>query len=208
VVVASTLAFLSCLSGKWIVVLFRRLCLLLIPFPLFAVFIFRLMVMSAKERRVTNIDARDIAILVLPDSVETKVKEEQSETEGRNKGEVEKCEEQLPGNPPYAEEQEPPEDGWFCLQCSESSCQFLQWQEELERIVDIMNPDLTNKQKRYQLYRHVSRRHHGTLGKGNRKPSPSCFKQGMRDCTHQRNTRGTNPHTTVDQMTEPHPYTS
>jgi hypothetical protein len=44
-----------------------------------------------------------------------------------------------------------------------------------------LNPDLTKKQKRYQLYRHVSRYRHGTLGKGNCKPLPLCFEQGMRD---------------------------
>jgi hypothetical protein len=44
-----------------------------------------------------------------------------------------------------------------------------------------MNPDLSNKEKRYQLYHHVSCRHHGKLGKGNHRPLPSCFEQGMRD---------------------------
>jgi hypothetical protein len=47
----------------------------------------------------------------------------------------------------------------------ESPCQVLQWQEELERIVDCMNPDKSNTQKRFELYGHVTRRHHGTLGK-------------------------------------------
>jgi hypothetical protein len=137
--------------------------------------------MSAEERGVANIDARDISILVLPDKEKT-LDEEETKAEGQKEGEAEqKCEEELPNNPPCAEEQEPPEDRWFCPQCSESPCQFVQWQEELERIVDCMNPDLSNKQKRYELYRHVTRRRHGTLGKGNRKPLPSCFERGMRD---------------------------
>jgi hypothetical protein len=143
------------------------------------------LVMSADERRVAKIDARDISTLVLPDSEEKKTKKEKTNEEGLKVEAAEKCEEELPDNPPSAEESaeedEPTEDGWFCPHCSESPCQFLQWQEELERIVDCMNPDKSNKQKRFELYGHVTRRRHGTLGKGNRKPLPSCFEQGMRD---------------------------
>jgi hypothetical protein len=139
------------------------------------------LVMSADERRVANIDPRDISTLVLPDSEEKTVKKEETKAEGLKVEAAEKCEEELPDNPPDAEEDEPPEDGWFCPHCSESPCQFLQWQEELKRIVDCMNPDKSNKQKRFELYRHVTRRPHGTLGKGNRKPLPSCFEQSMRD---------------------------
>jgi hypothetical protein len=98
-----------------------------------------------------------------------RLKKEETKAEGLKVEADEKCEEELPDNPPASE------DGWFCLQCSGSPCQFLQWQEELERIVNCMNPDLSNKQKRYELYRHVTRRRHGTLGKGNCKPLPSCF---------------------------------
>jgi hypothetical protein len=104
------------------------------------------MVMGANERRVANIDARDISILVLPDSEEKTTKKEKTKTEGLKveakemceeelPDDPERCEEELPDNPPCAEEDEPPEDGWFCPHCSESPCQFLQWQEELERIV-------------------------------------------------------------------------
>jgi hypothetical protein len=137
--------------------------------------------MGAKERRVADIDARDISILVLPDSEEKNKKKEKTKAEGLKVEAKATCEEELPDNPPCAEEEEPTEDGWFCPHCSESPCQFLQWQEELERIVDCMNPDKSNKQKRFELYGHVTRRRHGTLGKGNRKPLPSCFEQGMRD---------------------------
>jgi hypothetical protein len=139
------------------------------------------LVMSADERRVAKIDARDISTLVLPDSEEKTVKKEETKAEGLNVEAAEKCEEELPDNPPSAEEDEPPEDGWFCPHCLESPCQFLQRQEELERIVDCMNPDKSTKQKRFELYGHVTRRRHGTLGKGNRKALPSCFEQGMRD---------------------------
>jgi hypothetical protein len=137
--------------------------------------------MSADERRVANIGARDISTLVLPDSEEKTVKKEEIKAEGLKVEAAEKCEEELPDNPLSAEEDKPPEDGWFCPHCSDSPCQFLQWQEELERIVDCMNPDKSNKQKRFELYRHVTRRCHGTLGKGKRKPFPSCFEQSMRD---------------------------
>jgi hypothetical protein len=139
------------------------------------------MVMSANKRRVANIDARDISILVLPDSAERTIKKEETQAEGLKVEAKQTCEEELPDNLPCAEEDEPTEDRCFCPQCSESPCQFLQWQEELERIVDCMNPDLSNKQRRYELYQHVARRRHGTLGKDNRKPFPSCFEQGMRD---------------------------
>jgi hypothetical protein len=108
-------------------------------------------------------------------------RERKTKAEGLKAEAKETCEEELPDNPPCAEEDEPMEDGWFCPQCSELPCQFLQWQEKLKRIVDCMNPDKSNKQKRFKLYRHVIRCRHGTLGKGNRKPLPSCFEQGMRD---------------------------
>jgi hypothetical protein len=79
------------------------------------------------------------------------------------------------------EDQEPPEDMWFCPHCSDSPCEFLQLQQEIERVVNVMDPTISNKSKRNQLYRHMSRRRFGTLGKGNRWPLPSCFEQGIRD---------------------------
>jgi hypothetical protein len=103
----------------------------------------------------------------------TQKKKRQRETkaEGLKVEAKETCEEELPDNPPCAAEDEPTEDGWFCLQCLENPCQFLQWQEELKRIVDCMHLDLSNKQRKYELYRHVTRRRCGTLGtKGNHKP--------------------------------------
>jgi hypothetical protein len=144
-------------------------------------------VMSANEKRVANMDAREVSICVLPDSnkkvkVEGKMVVKQEGNKAKEKEGVEdKCEEELPDNPPSVEQEEPPEDAWFCPQCSDSPCQFLQWQEELEKCVTVMTPDLTNKEKRYRLYCHVSRRRHGMLGKGNRRPIPSCLEQGMRD---------------------------
>jgi hypothetical protein len=66
-------------------------------------------------------------------------------------------EEQAPDDLPCAEDQETPaEDEWYCPLCGNSPCQFLQWQEGLERIVDIMYAEVTNKAKRYQMYRHMS----------------------------------------------------
>jgi hypothetical protein len=77
--------------------------------------------------------------------------------------------------------QDEPEDEWFCPTCNHSPCSFVQWQEELETIVDLMHPEATNKSKRYHMYKHIIRRLHGTLGKGNRKEVPVCFSQGLAD---------------------------
>jgi hypothetical protein len=109
------------------------------------------------------------------------VTDEKNKKEQYKEGGRDRCEEEVPNNLLCVEEQELPENMWCCLQCSEWPCQFLQWQEELERIVNFRNPDLTNKEKRYQLYFHVSCRPHGALCKGNCRPLPSCFEQGMRD---------------------------
>jgi hypothetical protein len=145
------------------------------------------MVMSAEERRVANMSAREFSFHILLDSnkkvkVEGKMVIKHEGEKAKEKGGVEdKCEEELPDNPPFVEEEEPPEDAWFCPNCSDSPCQFLQWQEELECCVSVITPDLTNKEKRFRLYCHVSRRRHGMLGKGNRRPLPSWIEQGMRD---------------------------
>jgi hypothetical protein len=109
------------------------------------------MVMGANERRVANIDTRDISILVLPGSEEKTTKKIKTKAEGLKVEAKETCEEELPDNPPCAEEDEPTDDVWFCPQCLESPCQFLKWQEELGRIADCMKPDLSNKQRRYEL---------------------------------------------------------
>jgi hypothetical protein len=82
----------------------------------------------------------------------------------------------IPDNLPHAEDQEmPAEDDWFCPCCAHSPCSFLQWQEELEQIVDIMYPEVSNKQKCYHMYRHITRKLHGHLRKGNCKSLPGCF---------------------------------
>jgi hypothetical protein len=66
-------------------------------------------------------------------------------------------EEQIPDNLPREENEEPPaEDEWFFPVCKNSPCLFLQHQDELEHQVDIMYPLVTNKQKRYHMYRHMS----------------------------------------------------
>ena len=65
--------------------------------------------------------------------------------------------------------------------CAKSPCVFLEWQEELERHVDIMYPEVSNKAKRYHMYRHMLRKLHGHMGKGKRKRLPSCILQGLRD---------------------------
>jgi hypothetical protein len=57
----------------------------------------------------------------------------------------------------------------------------MQWQEELERIVDTIYPKVTNYEKRFHMYHHMPRQLHGLLGKGNCKPLPGCFEQGLRE---------------------------
>jgi hypothetical protein len=78
-------------------------------------------------------------------------------------------------------QQEPPIDSTYCHICLQTHCLFLQWQEDLEASVEIMYPEETNRAKRYHMYRRMSRELNGHLGKGNRKPLPGCFTQGLRD---------------------------
>jgi hypothetical protein len=106
---------------------------------------------------VANIDARDISILVLSNEEKTLDEEETKD------------------NPPSAEEQAGASGEWVVLPAMLEIT--AQWQEELERIMGVMILNLKKKQKTYQLYQHASRRSHGTLGKGNHKPLPSCFEQ-------------------------------
>ncbi len=89
---------------------------------------------------------------------------------------------QVPEDLPREENQEPPpEDEWDYAIGNNSPCLFVQYQDELERHVDIMYPAVTNKQKRYHMYRHMLQGLHGHLGKGKRKPLPGCFTQGLRE---------------------------
>jgi DNA-directed RNA polymerase subunit M/transcription elongation factor TFIIS len=114
-----------------------------------------------------------------PESVDRKKKEGKVKEE-ENKKEV-KREDKLLDEYIYDVWQDEPEDEWLCPTCNHSPCSFVQWQEELERIVDLMHPEATNKSKRYHMYKHIIRRLHGTLGKGNRKEVPVCFSQGLAD---------------------------
>jgi hypothetical protein len=77
--------------------------------------------------------------------------------------------------------QEPPVDPLYCKFCTKTPCVFLEWQEEIERIVEVMYPLEPNKTKRYHMYRRMSRELHGPLGRGCRKPLPHCFVHGFRD---------------------------
>ena len=55
-------------------------------------------------------------------------------------------EEQAPDDLPRPEvEPEPLTEEWFCTNCSDSPCLFLQYQDELESHVDLMAPEATNK---------------------------------------------------------------
>ncbi len=109
-------------------------------------------------------------ICSLPNNEEkTKVKEE------RGRHAEDECEEEMPDSLPSVEEQEQPEDKWFFIHCLDSPCQFMQWPQEIKRAVHGMDPALTNKSKRYTLYRRMFHCHFGTLGKGNHRPLPLCF---------------------------------
>jgi hypothetical protein len=92
---------------------------------------------------------------------------------------LEVLEEQEPSDSPSSVDEVEYVDQWLCPACNNSPCQFLQYQEELERIVDCLYPEVTNKTKRYHMYRHMSRRLHGPLGKGVRRKLPVCFTQGL-----------------------------
>jgi hypothetical protein len=110
---------------------------------------------------------------------EEKTKEEAKEEETKEEEPWEECkgsfpdscyptpppnfEERMPDNMPPTEEEEP-KDEWYCPHCRSSPCVFLQYQNELERQVNIMYPEVTNKQKRYHVYRHMSRRLYSHLG--------------------------------------------
>jgi hypothetical protein len=59
-----------------------------------------------------------------------------------------RLEEQVPDDLPREENEElPAEDEWHCPVCKNSPCLFIQYQDELERHVDIMYPEVRNNQK-------------------------------------------------------------
>ena len=136
---------------------------------------------ARKERRVPNVGTKEVSIArIVPEcGVNKKVKEDRS---GQSKrGREDECEANVADNERSMEVQEPPEDRWFCPTCSDTPCEFIQGQEELEACVSVMSPDLSNKQKRYNLYHRMTCRRHGLLGKRNRRALPPCFEQGMKD---------------------------
>jgi hypothetical protein len=89
-------------------------------------------------------------------------------------------EEERPEDLPIQVDQEEPSDEWYCPHCRKSPCLFLQWEEDLDRHVDIMYPEVSNVAKRFHMYRHMSRQLHGPLRKGERKKLPECFETGLR----------------------------
>ena len=146
---------------------------------------------------ITKVETAEKAKIEEAKTEENKLKEEKEDGKEKSRDEtiIDVCEgafsdaeyptppvleSQIPMDHPRVEEQEEPEDEWKCHTCDNSPCLFLQWQEELERIVDVMHPEVTNNVKRYHMYRHMSRRLHGTLGKGNRRPLPKCFSEGVK----------------------------
>jgi hypothetical protein len=121
--------------------------------------------------------------LILPDdnppTTEDKKKAPVGEEVARK--EAAKEEDEEPADTTRAENQETPDDEWLCPACRNSPCEFLQSQQELERIVDCMAPDTSAKAKRFHAYQFMSRKLHGQLGKKNRVPLPPCCQQGLRD---------------------------
>jgi hypothetical protein len=91
------------------------------------------------------------------------------------------------------DQEPPPEDEWYCETCGKSPCQFVQWQEELETCVCIMHPEASNVAKRFHMYRHMSRKLHGPLKKGERKRLPECFETGLRALYPSGKYKGYNP---------------
>jgi hypothetical protein len=88
-----------------------------------------------QQKSVANLDPREVSICILPDSEGKTVTEEKTKKERYKGVGKDECEEEVPGNPPCAGEQEPPEDGWFCPQYSESPLSVPPVaEEEIERI--------------------------------------------------------------------------
>jgi hypothetical protein len=71
--------------------------------------------------------------------------------------------------------QEPPANCMYCSLCLKAPCVFLQYQDKLERVAEIMYPKESNRTKRYHMYQHhMSHKSCGPC---------KCFVQGFRDCT-------------------------
>jgi hypothetical protein len=95
---------------------------------------------------------------------EEKTCKEAKEEEGKDEERYDECEGGFPDSeypePPFVDNVAPDDisagvsqsqsqqEPGYCKHCGESPCQFLEWQEELECIVAIMYPEVTNKQKR------------------------------------------------------------
>jgi rubredoxin len=90
-------------------------------------------------------------------------------------------EEAEPDDATRAEYQEQPADSWLCPACGNSPCEFLQAQQEVERLVSMMAPETTAKVKRFHMYRHLTKNLHGQLSKNQRIQLPPCCAQGLRD---------------------------
>jgi hypothetical protein len=95
--------------------------------------------------------------------------------------EVEDAEELVDHPAAENQEEEPGDEYGLCPSCENSPCEFIQAQEELERVVSIMDPQATMKAKRFHTYRFLTRRIHGQLGKNERIPLPPCCVQGIAD---------------------------
>jgi hypothetical protein len=117
------------------------------------------------------------------EKVEAKVSEivvQQKETKNIN-------DEEYPTSPKWDDQdpddvqQEPPPDAMFCGFCLITPCLMIQWQEDILRSEAHMDPGETNRVKRFNFYRTMTRELYGHLGKGVRKPLPTCFVQGARD---------------------------
>lgn len=138
-----------------------------------------------ERRRYRRMAEKDLYIPESEDDPSTEEEEEKdklcwSEEEEEEVKEAEDSQEPV-FHPMEENQSEPDEDEWLCPVCENSPCKFLQAQEEMEKVVSIMAPETTNKAKRFECYRFMSRWLHGLLGTGNRIPLPECCKQGIAD---------------------------
>jgi rubredoxin len=83
--------------------------------------------------------------------------------------------------PPAENPAEPDEDDWLCPACGSSPCEFIQAQEEMERVVSIMAVDASQASKRFHTYRFMTCQLHGQLSSKQRIPLPPCCQQGIAD---------------------------
>ena len=77
---------------------------------------------------------------------------------------------------------EPPEE--CCDDCKEDPCLMETHQEQFQGLLEFYRADellTSNRQRRFKMYREMTRLIHGYLGKNNRKELPKCIADCIRD---------------------------